>query len=93
MFRILYEWMVNATFYLVVFTAVVQLLPNEIYQKYVRFFTGLVMILLILMPAIKVFGMERTFQDYFQKYQIEEYKNEKNVEEGQIHVEKIQIGG
>lgn len=101
MFQYLYEWMANAAFYLVIFTAVLQLLPNETYQKYVRFFTGLIMILLILTPVLKVLGMERTFLDFYEVYQnevsrtevLEESDGDEVIEEGRIYVEKIQIGG
>ena len=45
MFTYLYDWMYQITFYLVIFTAALQLLPSGNYRKYVRFFVGLVLIL------------------------------------------------
>lgn len=47
MFTYLYDWMYQITFYLVIFTAALQLLPSGNYRKYVRFFVGLVLILLV----------------------------------------------
>jgi len=94
MFQYIYQWMINATFYLVIFTAVMQLIPNESYQKYVRFFTGLIMILLILTPAMKLLGMEKTFLDLYEQYQMQDMiLGEEIVEDakGQIYVEPIQI--
>ena len=37
MFTYLYDWMYQITFYLVIFTAALQLLPSGNYRKYVRF--------------------------------------------------------
>lgn len=71
MFQYLYDWIADVTFYLVIFTALMQLLPNGTYHKYVRFFTGLIMILLVLTPAIKVVGMENTFQALYEEFQTE----------------------
>lgn len=76
MFRFLYEWMINAAIYLVLFTAVIQLLPNESYQKYIRFFTGLIMIILILTPVFKILGMEQTFREIYESRQNEQEKKE-----------------
>ena len=76
MFQYLYDWMINAAFYLVIFTAVIQLLPNGTYHKYVRFFTGLILIVLILSPAFKVLGMEHSFQDLYGSLQYEQEKEE-----------------
>ena len=94
MFQYIYQWMIQATFYLVIFTAVMQLLPNGNYQKYVHFFTGLIMILLILTPAMKLLGMERTFIQLYQEYQEEStffMEEQQEVEEGQIYVEPVEI--
>ena len=56
MFTVLYDWMYQITFYLVIFTAALQLLPSGNYIKYVKFFVGLVLILLVVSPVMKVVG-------------------------------------
>ena len=63
-FRFLYGWIMNAAFYLVIFTAVLHVLPGEQYQKYVRFFTGLVIVVLLFSPLFKLLGMEQLFQGF-----------------------------
>lgn len=63
-FRFLYGWIMNAAFYLVIFTAVLHVLPGEQYQKYVRFFTGLVIVVLLFSPLFKLLGMEHLFQGF-----------------------------
>ena len=44
----IYEWVKNLSFYLVLVTALLQMLPDSDYRKYIRFFTGLVLIALLL---------------------------------------------
>lgn len=39
-------------------TAILHLLPKESYQKYVRFFTGLLLMLLVAAPILSLFGKE-----------------------------------
>lgn len=47
----LYEWIRNITYYLIFITVVENLLPNKKYEKYVKFFAGMVLILLVLKPV------------------------------------------
>ena len=53
MLEYIYEWIGNIAFYMIMVTAVLHLLPNSDYQKYIRFFTGLVLIALLLTPVLK----------------------------------------
>lgn len=62
MLDMVYSWMKNTAFYLVIMTAVLEVLPGNTYKKYVRFFTGLVLILLVLSPILKWTGTVDTFR-------------------------------
>ena len=66
MFDYLYEWIRNIAFYLVLVTALLHIVPESGYQKYIRFFTGLVLILLVLSPVLKLFGMEGQLRELYQ---------------------------
>lgn len=61
----IYEWMRNIAFYLVLITAVVHMVPDSDYKKYIRFFTGLVLILWILTPVLKLFGTDDKLADIY----------------------------
>lgn len=61
---LLYEWIQNLVCYLVIFTAVLEVLPGKEYKKYIQFFAGLVLILLLVTPILKVTGMEQNFGRY-----------------------------
>lgn len=87
MFAYLYEWIENIAFYMILITALVQMIPNNSYQKYVRFFTGLILILMLSGPIFKVFGIEQEFQEF---YQSAEYQQKvKEIERGAAYLEEF----
>ena len=57
MLNYIYDWMENIAFYLVVLVAVMQMIPQSSYQKYIRFFAGMILILMLTGPIVKMFGM------------------------------------
>lgn len=83
MFDYIYEWIQNLAFYLILVTAALHAVPGEAYKKYIRFFTGLVLILMILTPILKMFGTEFQVQDFIDRG-MEEYRDEIEVEEIEI---------
>lgn len=76
MFEFLYEWIQNLAFYLVIITAVIQILPGRSYKKYIQFFSGMVMILLMLTPILKLTGMESSFHELYHSREYEMEKEE-----------------
>lgn len=67
----IYKWIENIAFYLVIIVAVIQMTPGKNYKKYIQFFAGLILILMMAGPILKIFNMEG--------YQHNEYK--KKLEE------------
>ena len=61
MLTYIYDWIENIAFYLVILVAVMQMIPQNSYQKYIRFFAGMILILMLAGPIVKLFGMT-TFQ-------------------------------
>lgn len=49
-----YKWIQNIAVYLVVVTAMLHAVPGKDYERYIRFFSGLVLIVLIFMPVLSV---------------------------------------
>lgn len=76
MFRYLYDWVQDLAFCLVLFTALIQALPNSGYKKYIRFFTGMILILMMLSPILNIFGKDSQVYNF---YKSREY--EKKIEE------------
>lgn len=62
----LFEWIRNITYYLIFVTVVINLLPNKKYEKYIKFFTGMVLILLVLKPVTDGLRLDDTLAYYFE---------------------------
>lgn len=71
MFQYFYEWAQNLAFYMVLVTVVLHAVPDSGYKKYIRFFTGMVLILMILTPIFKIFGMDSQIVNFYQSREYE----------------------
>lgn len=76
MMDFLYMWISDISVYLVLVTAAMQIIPGRNYKKYIRFFSGLVFILLLTAPVFKLSGMDETFNEIFQNSEYEQRKQE-----------------
>lgn len=47
-------WLQNLVFYLVIVVMVLQLTPEGSYRKYIRFFSGLILVILLATPVLKI---------------------------------------
>ena len=63
-----YDWVWKLAGYLIFMTAVLQLVPGEKDRKYIHFFTGLVLIILIASPVIKFFTSDDLFVQFQDQY-------------------------
>lgn len=78
----IYEWLENIAFYMVIIVAVIQMIPGDSYKKYIRFFAGMILILMLTGPIFNVFGMSY--------YQNKEYQKKlKEIEEATTYMEGI----
>ena len=82
MIAFIYDWMENIALYLVILVAVMQMIPQNSYQKYIRFFAGMILILMLAGPILKLFGMT-TFHSM-------EYQNAmREIEDATGYMERI----
>lgn len=89
MFDYLYEWIENVAFYLVILTIAIQLIPDNSYKKYIQFFVGLILVLMLSEPILKIFGME---DDFYVFYENAEYEQKvKEIEKSTKYLEDISI--
>jgi len=102
MFEYLYAWLRDISYYLILVTAVTYVLPSNSYRKYIRFFTGLVLILMLIMPVVHLAGVEdETIENLYGEFEAEYKKKiQENVsgmdvfsdtEEVRIEVEDVVI--
>ncbi len=90
MFDYLYEWIRNLSCYMVLVTAFVQMIPNQAYKKYIRFFTGLLLILLLVTPVFKLFGVKQDFSEIYESRLYEQHMRE--IEEASRYLESVDVG-
>lgn len=64
----LYNWVGNIAFYLIFITVVGGLLPNKKYEKYIKLFAGMVLILLVLQPLTGSLRLEDKIAYYFESF-------------------------
>lgn len=69
MLTYIYDWIRNLAFYIVLVTMILQMLPDSVYKKYIRFFTGLVLILMLAEPILSGFHMKSDFEQLFRSVQ------------------------
>lgn len=70
----IYQWIENVAFYMIIMVAVMQMIPGESYKKYIRFFVGMILILMLMTPILKLFGMS-DFQNAEYQKELEEIEN------------------
>lgn len=58
-----YGWVKNIVYFYIFITAVLHLLPKSSYQKYVRFFGGLLLVILLITPIFDFFSNEGVLLD------------------------------
>lgn len=68
----LYQWLQDLAVYLILVSAILQALPQESYQKNIRFFSGLVLIILLMTPLLRLTDMEDSFRSRVQEQNMEQ---------------------
>lgn len=74
MFEFLKEWIQNITFYLILVTLILQMLPEKSYRKYIQFITGLILILLLMEPILSFTKFSISLESY--EKQLQEFEEE-----------------
>lgn len=96
MFEFIYEWIQNLAYYLVLVTAFLHMVPGSSYKKYIRFFTGIVLVILLIAPVFQLAGHMERLDEILQagelKQQIEEIEYKQEEKKNEIVVEDISIG-
>ncbi len=103
----IYNWLEQLACYLILVTAVLHELPDSGYKKYIRFFTGLILVLLLASPVLQLFQTdvdrwmndpEENYREWTEKMEDiqEEFTgtgiSEDPMRDGIAEVEEIKIG-
>lgn len=65
----IYSWIQNLACFFILASAVMHFLPENSYKKYVQFYMGLLLILVILSPVFQFTGLEDKIQGFVQEFQ------------------------
>ena len=96
----LYLWIRNLAVFYIFFTAVLNLIPDQKYEKYVRFFMGLLLIFMMSTPIFSILGkgseLTESFLDNFseenREKELREFQNiRETLEKRGIEVYKVKV--
>ena len=90
----LYLWIRNLAVFYIFFTAALNLIPDQKYEKYVRFFMGLLLIFMMSTPIFSILGkgseLTESFLDNFSELELEQ-KIRETLEKRGIEVYKVKV--
>ena len=76
----LYLWIRNLAVFYIFFTAVLNLIPDQKYEKYVRFFMGLLLIFMMSTPIFSILGKgSELTESFLDKKELREFQNIQKV--------------
>lgn len=64
----LLEWVRNLAACMILIAAVMRILPRNHFEKYIRFYTGLLVLLLVIRPLLRLASLDDTLFQSFQYY-------------------------
>ena len=87
----IYEWMKNLAVFYIFLTVVTHLVPDGRYEEYIRFFMGLLLILLMMSPLLEVMNLKSQVESLISQYEMEEQNLELQIQDfslGESSLEK-----
>lgn len=76
MFEYIYDWLWNYACYIIWITALLHILPENSYQKYIRFCSGLILVILLTTPIFRILGMDVSIDEIYQTKEYQKVINE-----------------
>lgn len=92
--ELLFGWIQDIAFYTLLMVVVLHVLPEKNQRKYLQFFMGIVLMILVMSPFLSIFGLERQLDENYarQTYdrELQDFleKQEAIEEEYQRHLEE-----
>lgn len=79
----LYAWVRNLAVYFIIISTIINALPDNRYVKYIRFFLGMLLILLILQPVLNFFDWTQELDSAYYTQMMEQEWQEQVEDMGQ----------
>ena len=73
------QWIKNIICSICILSALLHVLPDSAYRKYVNFYIGLLIILMVLKPVASVFSLDETFEKTVQIQELKRELSELNI--------------
>ena len=84
----IYEWLRNVAVFFLLMTAVLNVLPEAKYRKYVQFFLGLVMLAVLCKPVLALGNLSDSLEQALERLTLEE--EARGLRESQIRIDGLQ---
>lgn len=84
----IYTWVKNLVCFYLLLTVVLHLLPQKSYRKYVRFFAGMLLTILVVSPVLSLMGNEEALKSKIS--QAEFFQDMDNIKLDTEHLEAVQ---
>lgn len=66
--EVFYEWIRNMVFYQLLTSIIINIIPNDTYRKYIRFFLGMLFIVIAISPVLQILHLtEKMDSQYIQE--------------------------
>lgn len=65
----LYGWLQDLACYFLLLSVVMNFLPDNSYKKYIQYYMGLLLILVILSPLLKITSLQTQIDAYIEEFQ------------------------
>ncbi|MCI8813868.1 MAG: stage III sporulation protein AF [Lachnospiraceae bacterium] len=72
MTQAVYQWVRNLAVYYIILTALMHIMPNSQYGRYIRYFMGILLILILASPLFNLLHLEERMNELFHKKMLEE---------------------
>lgn len=78
--EVLFEWVRNLVFYQILTSVIMNMIPANSYVKYIRFFLGMLFIVIAMQPVLKAFRLADTLDVAYVHQMLEQEFLEKEEE-------------
>lgn len=85
--EVFYEWIRNMVFYQLLVSIVMNMIPSETYQKYIRFFLGMLFIVIAVQPVLKILQLSEQMDIQYVQEMMEKELKENEFE---FHMEGVE---
>ena len=87
--EMIYNWILKLSFFAVLGSVILQMIPDHGFQKYVRFVLGLILAAMLVVPVLELFDKKAAFEEIYHNsaYKIRTSELEEKSQKVQVDIE------